>query len=399
MRRCQGRFAGTALAPPSAPRATLRPKVTELRTVCHIAAMPAPGAQRRRPHDLVAVGDQPAHGLDRVEVVGAGLQAGPAGAAEPGREAARLAIRIAPSAAQPVEHRAAPPRRSPASPTTPRPQLSQRLTGPARPGREPISPNSGSPQAGQGGFSGPAPASSGTTWVCCLALTPGSVRAVQLSEIMTAGVITSPPEAAAVSVARLMRDHRVGSVVIVDQGDSPVAMVTDRDLAVRVFAEGVEGGSAVGEYASRPLVCGEPAMELDEAAALMVQHRVRRLPVVDAGRLVGIVTLDDIAVRTGNLEVAQRMTAEVIEGALPQFYFHERAERGFEQGGDAGLGGTLGTAGRAGDARRGRAPDRLGDRDRLDRRRRRSREPALGGRTRLLGDALERAAGVGLRSC
>ena len=49
----------------------------------------------------------------------------------------------------------------------------------------------------------------------------------------------------------------------------------------------------------------------------MVQHRVRRLPVVDGATLVGIVTLDDIAVRTGNLEVAQRMTQEVIEGALP----------------------------------------------------------------------------------
>jgi CBS domain-containing protein len=147
---------------------------------------------------------------------------------------------------------------------------------------------------------------------------------VQLREIMTAGVITSPPQAATASVAQLMRDHRVGSVVLVDQGEAPVAMVTDRDLAVRVFAEGVAPEAAVGEYASRPLVCGEPEMELDEAAALMVQHRVRRLPVVDAGRLVGIVTLDDIAVRTGNLEVAQRMTAEVIEGALPQFYFHER---------------------------------------------------------------------------
>jgi CBS domain-containing protein len=147
---------------------------------------------------------------------------------------------------------------------------------------------------------------------------------VQLSEIMTAGVVTARPEASAISVARLMRDHSVGSVVIVDHGDSPVAMVTDRDLALRVFAEALDAEVAVGEHASRPLVCGESAMELDEAAALMVQHRVRRLPVVDAGRLAGIVTLDDIAVRTGNLEVAQKMTAEVIEGALPQFYFRER---------------------------------------------------------------------------
>jgi CBS domain-containing protein len=147
---------------------------------------------------------------------------------------------------------------------------------------------------------------------------------VVLSEIMTAGVVTAAPDASAVSVARQMRDRRVGSVVIVDPAGSPVAMVTDRDLAVRVFAEGVSGEAPVGDFASRPLTCGEPEMSLDEAAALMVQHRVRRLPVVDDGRLAGIVTLDDIAVRTGNLEVAQRMTAEVIEGALPQFYFHER---------------------------------------------------------------------------
>ena len=141
---------------------------------------------------------------------------------------------------------------------------------------------------------------------------------------MTAGVVTASPSDSAVSVARRMRDDRVGSVVIVDSAGSPIAMVTDRDLAVRVFAEGVDPESSVGEHASRPLISGDSAMELDEAAALMVQHRVRRLPVVDRGRLAGIVTLDDIAVRTGNLEVAQRMTAEVIEGALPQFYFHGR---------------------------------------------------------------------------
>ena len=147
---------------------------------------------------------------------------------------------------------------------------------------------------------------------------------MQLSEIMTASVVTAEPTSTALEVAQLMRDHRVGSVVIVDLGGEPVAMVTDRDLAVRILAEEAALETAIGEHATRPLVTGDPQMELDEAAALMVQHRVRRLPVVEDDRLAGIVTLDDIAVRTGNLEVAQRMTQEVIEGALPQFYFHER---------------------------------------------------------------------------
>jgi CBS domain-containing protein len=147
---------------------------------------------------------------------------------------------------------------------------------------------------------------------------------MQLREIMTPGVVTAGADADLLSVAQLMRDHSVGSVVICDSEGEPAAMVTDRDLAVRALAEERSPAESVGEHASRPLVTGEPEMDLEEAAALMVQHRVRRLPIVEGDTLVGIVTLDDIAVRTGNLEVAQRMTQEVIEGALPGFFFHER---------------------------------------------------------------------------
>jgi CBS domain-containing protein len=147
---------------------------------------------------------------------------------------------------------------------------------------------------------------------------------MKLRELMTAGVITAEEEAEVGSVARMMRDRSVGSVVICDPEGSPVAMITDRDLTVRIAAEGLAMTERAGKHASRPLISGQPEMELEEAAALMVQHRIRRLPVVDGDELAGIVTLDDIAVRTGNLEVAQRMTAEVIEGALPDFYFYER---------------------------------------------------------------------------
>jgi CBS domain-containing protein len=147
---------------------------------------------------------------------------------------------------------------------------------------------------------------------------------MQLREIMTAGVVTAEEDDDVHTVASLMRDRGVGSVVIVDPEGAPAAMITDRDVAVRVAARDLSLGEAAGAHASRPLITGEPDMDLEEAAALMVQHRVRRLPVVDRGALAGIVTLDDIAVRTGNLEVAQRMTADVIEGALPDFYFHDR---------------------------------------------------------------------------
>ena len=141
---------------------------------------------------------------------------------------------------------------------------------------------------------------------------------------MTAGVITADPKTPARDVARLMRDHNVGSVVIVDGAGAPSAMVTDRDLAVRVLAEEIDLREPVSTRASAPLISGEPETSLEEAAALMVQHRIRRLPVVDGDRLAGIVTLDDIAVRTGDLDVAQKMTQAVLEGALPQFYFRDR---------------------------------------------------------------------------
>src|SRR5205085_5747471 len=78
----------------------------------------------------------------------------------------------------------------------------------------------------------------------------GSVRVVRLSEIMTSGVVTAGAEASALEVARLMRDHRrVGSVVVVDSAGKPVAMMTDRDLALRVFAEGVEPATPALQHA------------------------------------------------------------------------------------------------------------------------------------------------------
>jgi CBS domain-containing protein len=147
---------------------------------------------------------------------------------------------------------------------------------------------------------------------------------VQLHEIMTTTVVTARPDAPAREIAQLMRDRNVGSVVLADDDGRPCGMVTDRDLTITLLADAVNPETRAGECATVPVVTGEPDMDLEEAAALMVGHRIRRLPIMDGGALVGIVTLDDIAVRTGNLEVAHQMTADVARAALPEFYFHER---------------------------------------------------------------------------
>ncbi len=140
---------------------------------------------------------------------------------------------------------------------------------------------------------------------------------------MTQGVVTAEAGESLQSVGALMRDRNVGSVVICERG-RPVGVMTDRDLALAVVADGVDPEAAAGGQASRPLVTGEVDMDIEEAVALMIQHRIRRLPVTEGDDLAGIVTIDDLAVRAGDLTQAQQITAEVAKAALPEFYFHQR---------------------------------------------------------------------------
>jgi CBS domain-containing protein len=146
---------------------------------------------------------------------------------------------------------------------------------------------------------------------------------MRIGEVMTAPVVAAEVGASLRDVAELMRERNVGSVVVVEQG-RPVGVLTDRDIALCVVADGVDAGEQAGSYATRPLVTGSDEMELEEAVALMVAHRIRRLPVLRGDELAGIVTIDDVAVRAGDLEAAQQITAEIARAALPEFYFHQR---------------------------------------------------------------------------
>jgi CBS domain-containing protein len=72
------------------------------------------------------------------------------------------------------------------------------------------------------------------------------------------------------------------------------------------------------------VVTADASTTVEAATELMARHGIRRLPVLDHGRLAGIVTLDDIAARSGDAERAQRLAAQITRAALPQFYFHDR---------------------------------------------------------------------------
>jgi CBS domain-containing protein len=118
----------------------------------------------------------------------------------------------------------------------------------------------------------------------------GSIR-----DVMTANPTSCQPSTTIVEAAKVMAQEDVGPVPIVE-GGRIVGLVTDRDLVVRVLAEGRDPNSTtIGEIASADLVTVEPDTNLDEALTLMGQNQVRRLPVVEGGQLVGIVAQADVA--------------------------------------------------------------------------------------------------------
>jgi CBS domain-containing protein len=148
---------------------------------------------------------------------------------------------------------------------------------------------------------------------------------VLIQDVMTGEVVTAAPERTVREIAELMRERNVGSVVLVEE-DRPVGFVTDRDLALAVIADGRDFGDHVADYASSPVITAEPGMGVEEAAELMVRHGVRRLVVVDADLLTGIVTLDDLSSRTGDAELAAQLSTRVTRAVMPDFFFHERGE-------------------------------------------------------------------------
>jgi len=119
--------------------------------------------------------------------------------------------------------------------------------------------------------------------------------ALKVRDTMTGSPRSIDASTSVVEAARLMREGHIGSLPITAD-EQLVGMITDRDIAMRVVAEAADQTkTSVGDVSSRDLVIVEPDEDLDEALQLMARHQVRRLPVVENGRLVGIVAQADIA--------------------------------------------------------------------------------------------------------
>ena len=130
-------------------------------------------------------------------------------------------------------------------------------------------------------------------------------------DIMTANPQVVTPADSVSSAAEIMRDADVGVVPVVeDQGSMRLAgVVTDRDIAIRVVAEGRNGETTTREVMSSGLATVGPDDDISSVLDLMKAEQVRRIPVVENDRLVGIIAQADVATDLGN----DKKTGEVVE--------------------------------------------------------------------------------------
>jgi CBS domain-containing protein len=117
-----------------------------------------------------------------------------------------------------------------------------------------------------------------------------------IREVMTEGLLTCPPSASVTDVAKQMKEGNTGGIVVVEGGELH-GLVTDRDIVVRTVAAGEDpGATQAGDICTSELHTLSPDDSAEDAVDLLREHDVRRIPVVDGDRPVGIVTIGDLAI-------------------------------------------------------------------------------------------------------
>lgn len=123
----------------------------------------------------------------------------------------------------------------------------------------------------------------------------GTYLSLKVQDAMIREVVTLDENATVREAAKIMNKFEIGSLIIVSKGKA-VGIVTERDLLKRVVAEARDANTTkVNEIMTTPLVVVEPDMDLEKAVKQMFQMKIKKLPVIDGKRLVGLVSLTDIA--------------------------------------------------------------------------------------------------------
>jgi len=118
---------------------------------------------------------------------------------------------------------------------------------------------------------------------------------IKVEDVMVEDVVTVRPEYSVKKAVEIMNKHEIGCLIVVNRGKA-VGIVTERDVLRRVLVGGRDPKKTkVHEIMSAPLVVGNSQMEIEDAIRLMFEMKVKKLPIVDKGKLVGLVTLTDIA--------------------------------------------------------------------------------------------------------
>jgi CBS domain-containing protein len=118
---------------------------------------------------------------------------------------------------------------------------------------------------------------------------------LKVEDVMVEDVITVEADQTVKKAIDLMNENEIGSLIVVKQGKA-VGIITERDMLTRILARSRNPEQTkVSEIMSAPLVVADPKMELEEAARLMFKMKVKKLPVISNGELVGLITLTDLA--------------------------------------------------------------------------------------------------------
>ncbi len=142
---------------------------------------------------------------------------------------------------------------------------------------------------------------------------------MKLGEIMTSEVETITPEASLQQAAQMMASLEIGSLpVMIDDG--LVGVITDRDMTVRAAARGLDPKkTAVRDVMTEAVVCGVESQDVQEGARLMMNNRIRRLPILDRNKkLVGIVSLGDLSKTVDDKRLVGQALERISETGVPE---------------------------------------------------------------------------------